>query len=387
MPENRSDDDFGFPYPRWGRALVICLSCVLVCLTGCGGGPISLVDGGEDPGTDPRDAGSQGQDAGAQAHDAGSQGRDAGSQGRDAGSQGRDAGGQQVQDAGSQGRDGGAQDPRERTCSTLPPVTDYGAPGPFNDVQMIQLTGPNSNYTLFRPGNSLGSNGFKHPIASWGNGIYTTPDEYQSLLKLIASHGFVIIGCNDLEAERECVSAGLDWLVAQNDSGPMAQKLDITREVTIGYSWGGGAAIDTANRKNVKATVSLHGMPPRGSTAFADMHSPLLLFTSTGDDFVTKDEYVTPNYDKSTVQTFYAVLNDLSVGHLYIVDVNAIACVAITLGQCGDAKVEQAPTVAWLRMLACDDQQARAYFYGANCKMCNAPWTAQKKAWPSPDVP
>ena len=271
------------------------------------------------------------------------------------------------------------------SCETFPAVSDYAQPGPFADAQMFEATGPNSNYTLFRPDSSLGRDGFRHPVATWGNGIATTPDQYRSTLTLIASHGFVIIGCNDTQAERPCLSDGLDWLIAQNDAeGPLRGKLDVEREVAIGYSWGGGAAIDTSDRPNIRATVSLHGMPPRGSTAFESMHNPLLLFTSTGDTFVTPEGYVTPNYEKSQVQTFYATLDDLSAGHLYVADVDAVSCVAsAALGTCGNADEERAPTIAWLRYWACNDQAARPFFFGDDCTLCKAPWTApQRKHWP-----
>lgn len=249
---------------------------------------------------------------------------------------------------------------------------------------MFTGVGPSSNYTLFRADASLGRNGFKHPIAAWGNGITTTPDQYKETLTLIASHGFVIIACNDTEVERPCMSAGLDWLIAQNATGPMMGKLDLTREVTIGYSWGGGAAIDTADRKNVKATVSLHGMPPRGDAAFTDMHAPLLLFTSTGDTFVTPAEYVTPNYQASLVQTFYATLNDALAGHLYVVDQGAPVCLGglIGLGACQSAALERAPAIAWLRLWACGDQNAKSFFYGDQCTLCGGAWTnPQRKEW------
>ena len=266
----------------------------------------------------------------------------------------------------------------------FPAVTDFAAPGPFDDVQMFTAVGPNSNYTLFRPTTSLGRDGVKHPIITWGNGISTTPDQYQGLLGHIASHGFVIIACNDTQAERACLDAGMEWLISQNDSGEMAGKLDVTRELTVGYSWGGGAAIDTANRPNVKATVSMHGMPPRETNAFADMHAPLLLFTATGDTFVSADQYVTPNYDSSTVTTFYATLNEM-VGHLYPLDDGTVGCVGGPLfvganqGPCASADKEQAPTVAWLRLWACDDESAKVYFYGSDCTLCKSPWSSQSK--------
>lgn len=272
------------------------------------------------------------------------------------------------------------------TCESLPAVTDYAAKGPFADAKMFTNVGPNNNYTLYRPATSLGKDGFKHPIASWGNGIATTPDMYQKLLTHIATHGFVIIACNDTQAERPCVSAGMDWLVMQNMSGELAGKLDTTREVTIGYSWGGGAAIDTANRPNVKATFSLHGMPPRETNAWDAMHAPLLFTTSTGDNFVTASGYVTPNYEKSKVQTFYGTLQNADAGHLYIADTSAGICIgavlAGTFGTCGNAMAEQGPAVAWLRYWACGDQGAKHYFFGDDCVMCKSPWTMpQRKNW------
>lgn len=280
---------------------------------------------------------------------------------------------------------GGAGAVAAGSCESLPSVSDYAQPGPFADAKMFEATGPNGNYTLFRPDSSLGKDGLRHPIATWGNGIATTPDQYRSTLTLIASHGFVIIGCNDTQAERPCLSDGLDWLIEQNDAeGPLRGKLDVEREVAIGYSWGGGAAIDTSDRPNIRATVSLHGMPPRGTTAFESMHSPLLLFTSTGDTFVTPEGYVTPNYEKSTVQTFYATLDDLSAGHLYVADTDAVSCAAsAALGTCGNAEAERAPTIAWLRYWVCNDQAAQTFFFGDDCTLCKAPWTMpQRKHWP-----
>jgi hypothetical protein len=266
------------------------------------------------------------------------------------------------------------------SCPGLPPVTDYAAKGPF-DVKVIPNAGPDGTYYLFRPDATLGKDGFKHPVGVWGNGILTTPDQYQKLLGHIASHGFVIIACPSTMPERPCLHDGMEWLVQQNDVDPtMKGKLDTSKELTIGYSWGGGAAIDTANRPNVRATVSLHGMPPREVNAWTAMKSPLLLFTSVGDTFVSAEERVTPNYNNSQVPTFYATLQE-PVGHLYPIDENAISCLVDALlgGPCAAAVKEQAPIVAWLRLWACDDQNAKKYFYGSDCTLCKSPWSAQNK--------
>jgi hypothetical protein len=115
------------------------------------------------------------------------------------------------------------------------------------------------------------------------------------------------------------------------------------------------------------------------------MKSPLLLFTSTGDTFVNAEEYVTPNYESSRVPTFYATLQE-QVGHLYPIDEGAVSCVASVAlgGPCAAAVKEQAPIVAWIRLWACDDANAKRYFYGPDCALCTSPWKALSKpagAW------
>jgi hypothetical protein len=105
-----------------------------------------------------------------------------------------------------------------------------------------------------------------------------------------------------------------------------------------------------------------------------------LLFTSTGDGFVTAQGYVTPNYEKSKVKTFYATLEDAQAGHLYVVDKGATACaVSAALGTCEGAIAERAPVVAWLRMWQCGDDNARAFFEGDDCVLCKKPWLAPKR--------
>jgi hypothetical protein len=188
------------------------------------------------------------------------------------------------------------------------------------------------------------------------------------MLTTIASHGFVVIASNATTAERPALSDGLDWLVQQNISGDMAGKLDIAKELAIGYSWGGGAAIDVSDRPNIQATVSFHGMPPRQTNAFMVEHAPLLLFTSTGDTFVTASQYVTPNYQKATVQTFYAALEDSTFSHTSII--------------AKQAGPELGPAIAWLRFWACHDENARKFFYGDDCVLCKSPFTMpQRKNW------
>lgn len=242
----------------------------------------------------------------------------------------------------------------------LPPVLDYGARGPF-PVTIVRNTGPDRQYTMFRP-TVLGQNGFKHPIATWGNGIITTPELYIELLSTIASHGFVLIASNSSTVNAILMRSGLDWLIQQNAlPGDFQGKLDTNRAASIGYSLGGGAAVDTGSHPSVVCTISFHGLQGRAEA----LRSPLLLMTSTGDNFVSAAAFVTPTFNRSAAQTFYGTLTGWN--HLY------------PLGGAGD---ERAPAIAWLRLWVYGDQGARQYFYGNDCIMCRPPWVnPQRKNW------
>lgn len=243
---------------------------------------------------------------------------------------------------------------------TVPPIADYGAYGPFTPL-IVNNTGPDGQYTMFRP-QTLGENGFKHPPATWGNGITTTPALYPGLLNTIASHGFVIIASNSATVNAQLMTAGLDWLIAQNtSSGDLQGKLAPTCAVSIGYSLGGGGAVDTGKHASVVTSVSFHGL--QGTAEL--LHGPLLLITGTADNFVSAAQYVTPTFNRSTVQTFYGTLSG-----------------ADHLKPLGDAGEERAPAVAWLRLWVYGDQEARKFFYGDDCLLCKVPWTSpQRKNW------
>jgi hypothetical protein len=171
-----------------------------------------------------------------------------------------------------------------------------------------------------------------------------------------------VIASNSTGVTAALLTSGLEWLIAQNAaSGALQGKLDVARAVTIGYSLGGGAAVDAAKHPAVLATVSFHGLQGDAGAA----KGPLLLLTSTADGFVTKEGYVKPCYDRSSkVPTVMATLDvpdaPSFAGHLYPL---------------GDAGEERAPAIAWLRLWVYGDQGGRKYFYGADCVLCGTGWT------------
>lgn len=272
-------------------------------------------------------------------------------------------GGFPVATGGSGSGTGGASGTSANACGALPSGV------PFATTGLTDGTGPNGQYTVVRP-TTLGENGFKHPIATWGNGITTTPSYYPALLQSIAALGIVVIASDSTSVTADLMTQGLDWMIQQNDqAGDYQGKLNTSCLITIGYSLGGGAAVTAGSHANVVTTVSFHGVQGSSNT----LHSPLLLITSDTDTFVVPAQFVTPTYNASVVQTFYATLSAAgdpsNYGHLIpVLDV---------------ARYEQPVALAWLRLFVYGDQSASPYFYGDTCTACVAPWDpAQRKNWP-----
>jgi hypothetical protein len=231
----------------------------------------------------------------------------------------------------------------------------------------VKNTGSDGNYTIYRP-ETLGEKGFKHPVAMWGNGIYTDPLAYPGLLGAVASHGIVVVASNSTFTNAQLMTAGLDWLVAQNDvAGDYQGKLNPTCLISIGYSLGGGGAVNAGSHADVVTTISFHGLPG----AADQLTGPLLLFTAMTDTVVAPS-LVDQNYAKSNVPTFYATLSTAGdvtqQGHLLVLN---------------DGGVERAPAMAWLRYWIYGDEGGKSYFFGDNCILCTDPWqNPQRKNWP-----
>ncbi|MGO9836371.1 MAG: hypothetical protein ACLP1X_19390 [Polyangiaceae bacterium] len=307
--------------------------------------------------------GTSADDGGAAASSGSSSGSGSGgssSSGASSGSAGSSSGSSRASDGGSSGTAGGANG--IKGCGeTLPPITDYASSGPYATTT-VDNTGPDGGYTVVQP-TTLGANGFKHPIASWGNGITTTPATYPTLLNLIASNGVVVVASNSSSVTEADMAGGLQWMVQQNTaSGQYQGKLDTSCLVSIGYSLGGGGAVDQGADPSVNAnivtTIAFH---PAGGNG-AGLKAPLLLMTSVDDTVCVPATFVTPVYEASPVQTFYQTLQDAGdpsdYGHIIVVF---------------PSDPEYAPAMAWLRLWVYGDTGGMDYFWGSNAKSCQLP--------------
>jgi hypothetical protein len=253
--------------------------------------------------------------------------------------------------------------------SPLAPVTDYAAPGPFKTSTQAG-TGPDGTYTVIRPA-TLGTSFLYAPI-TFGPGTGMEVSQLGGLLERIASHGFVVIGRQLTGGPGDAVTrmrmtAGLDWIIAQNTvAGSVFEgKIDVKRAVAMGYSVGGTGAVEVGEHDAIATVVSIHG-----HQAKADLHAPLLLIGGTEDVMGDDRSWLAPTYEDSQVQTFFGTV--VGANHGYIQGtVNGVP-----------GGVETPAMIAWLRYWIYNDQGAKNYFYGDDCVMCRSPWTnPQRKNW------
>lgn len=255
--------------------------------------------------------------------------------------------------------------PDTGSVSPLPPITDYTANGPYNTVVEANV-GPNNAYTIIRP-DPLGANGFLHAPIIYGHGSGGQISGFTNFLKIVASHGFVIIGCNILNggpnnpASNTAMTNGLNWILQQNAvAGSKYQgKLAVNRASSMGYSVGGTAAVDIGGHEAIITVVSIHG-----HISSATLHGTLLQTTGTNDGVGLPMQEQT--FANSKVQTFLGTVTNAD--HGYITQNNGGA--------------ERPAIVAWLRYWIYNDTGARKYFYEADCIMCKSPWeNPQRKNW------
>jgi dienelactone hydrolase len=255
--------------------------------------------------------------------------------------------------------------PAPDTGSPLPPITDYSALGPFATVVEANV-GPNGNYTIFRP-DPLGKDGFLHAPIIYGHGIGGQVSGATNFLRNIASHGFVIIGCNVLNggpnspANNTAMTNGLNWILQQNGvAGSKYQgKLAVDRASSMGYSVGGTAAVDIGGHEAIKTVVSIHG-----HISTATLHGTLLQTSGTRDNVGLPMQQQT--FANSKVQTFLGTVTNADHGYI----------------SQNNGGVQRPAIVAWLRYWIYNDAGAKHYFYGDDCVMCKSPWeNPQRKNW------
>jgi dienelactone hydrolase len=233
--------------------------------------------------------------------------------------------------------------------------------GPENGEPDAKWNNQKPHFNLYYPKDM--TQGYCHPIVTWGNGTGDQPPTYEVLIKQLASHGFVVVASLSSQTAKGNPLpqvAGVDWMFKENadPASKFYHKLDTSKVGATGHSQGGMATSLTGADPRVVATVPICGA--RAGT----LHGPSLLLCGGADTMVPC----------SSVQTAFNGIKDVPVMIAELAGVTH----GSWIGSIKDPVM--VGTTGWMRVHLMNDTANRGMFYGASCKVCSdSKWKVQSK--------
>ena len=255
--------------------------------------------------------------------------------------------------------EGGAGEPP--SAARLPPVSSVTTDGPFTTT-IDPSAGPRRAALVVRP-TMLGANGLKHPVFIWGPGGGTQPRNYETLMRRIASHGFVVYSEVSRAADGTEMVAAMTWLISENtrSGGPYYQKLDDNKIGVGGHSFGSNSAMSAASDPRVKAFVHAAGSGFRGAGKARNLKQPAAFICGEDDPTANVTDCRT-DYMQTSSPVFFTIM--AGEDHL------------------STPRAGLPLMVAWLRWHLGDESDRKSMFIGPACDFCTGVYTSQSKNWP-----
>ena len=109
----------------------------------------------------------------------------------------------------------------------------------YMEVEYIKNTADNGGGVLCYPKRL--SETKKHAVVLWGPGGGSNPNDYEGIIRRLASHGFVVVATSESPGNTDRGKPALDWLEKKNNTpgDVLYQKLDMTKVGASGHSMGG----------------------------------------------------------------------------------------------------------------------------------------------------
>lgn len=109
----------------------------------------------------------------------------------------------------------------------------------FMEVEYIRNTADNGGGVLCYPKRL--SDTQKHGVILWGPGGGSNPNDYEGIIRRLASHGFVVVATSESPDGTNRGIPALNWLEKKNTTqgDPLYGKLDMTKVGASGHSMGG----------------------------------------------------------------------------------------------------------------------------------------------------
>ena len=268
----------------------------------------------------------------------------------------------------SDGGDAGASMPGANDAATseptsaprLPPVSSVEMDGPFTTA-VDERAGPGRAGLVVRPA-MLGANGLKHPIFIWGPGRGTRVRDYETLMRRIASHGFVVYSEISPAADGTEMLAALTWLMGENNrsDSPYYHTLDESKIGVGGHSFGSNSAMSAASDPRVKAFVHTAGSGFRGAGKARNLKQPAAFICGEDDPTANVTDCRT-DYMQTSSPVFFTII--AGEDHL------------------STPRAGLPLVVAWLRWHLGDESERKSMFIGTDCDFCTGVYTSQSKNW------
>jgi hypothetical protein len=210
-------------------------------------------------------------------------------------------------------------------------------------------------HSVYRP--AVFKEGETYPLITWGNGTCAMPEGYGTLLRYVASYGFIVVAANSRwVGGNNAMRIALDFMFAANEDpdSPYYQKIDTEKVGAMGHSQGGGATGEAATADSrIKAAILFNG----GETDA----KPFLTISGdrdVGDPTVDAYENTVNNAPQPAAFLFYHKIPEggSMTGHL-------------TLMQEPERVIE--PTMHWFNYMLNNDKESSKWFLGDDCELCN----------------
>ncbi|HTV24853.1 MAG TPA: hypothetical protein VMG12_39440 [Polyangiaceae bacterium] len=209
-------------------------------------------------------------------------------------------------------------------------------------------------YSVFRPVNV--TPGETYPILTWGNGTCAQPAGYAALLHYLASYGFFVVAANGRwVGSGAALTHGIDFLVAANadPDSPYFGLIDTTRVGVMGHSQGGSGARAASSDARVQSAILFNGGTAADTPFFA----------------LSGDYDVGGGTDPRSFMSSVARAPQAAGLWFRQVPQTGSSSGHLTLMVQPERVIE--PARRWFDYTLRDDAEARAWFVGDDCRLCN----------------
>jgi hypothetical protein len=227
----------------------------------------------------------------------------------------------------------------------------------LKDIHDLDL----SLYTVFYPG--VMPEGETFPVITWGNGTCAMPEGYGTLLRYLASYGYIIIAANSrYVGDGAAQSHALDFAEAENEKmgSKWFHKMDLTKIGAAGHSQGSSGTAAASSDSRINTVILFNGG--------AQASKPYLAVSGERDIGDTGSPTTLSNPVAAAPRP---------AAYIYFHHVPTTVAMQPTGGSAGHLTLMMEPervmewTVAWFDMELKGKAEAKTMFIGDTCTLCD----------------